>query len=660
MGASLAPTLGEAAFAQEIEDVDDDAIYHLEKIVVAATKRVENAFDVVADIAVANSEELQEQDITSVDELDTIFSDLHIRSRSGRTYTSMTMRGASSVDFYNPSVQLFVDGLPQDQTLLSQTLPAELEQVEVLYGPQSTLYGRGAEGGVISIQTRKPDEETRFKGNLSISNLRTTRSIYANLAVDPDSFFIDGSLSATNEWGQYRNSTDTEDLGDTSDITGQVRARYAPINGNVDIMATYSHNEIDSDEEQFVTDANRSTRIALNYPSTYTMKTDSYGLNASYDLDFATVTSLTGYQDRELHRTIFGSVTPEDQATFSQELRLVSNPQEMAKLDYVIGLYYQNVDFTRRNLSSAQSTTQDINSYAAFSDLTYHVTDRLDVTGGLRFDYEEADADATGTVILSKSTDSSAWSPKLGVQYALTDNFKLHALYNTGFKAGGITRTVTTSNVSYDYDPQITRSIEVGGKYLSDDGIWDLSLTAYASRTSDYQLFVGTQPYQYLQNVGEVESKGVHATATIRPVEPMTIRLSAAYNNSEFTDYNNPVNPGTDLTGNDVPYAPQVTANAQLSYMFDLGEKWGALTPSVGFSYVGQTAFDETNAVKQDAYTLINASLGWEMNEKVSGRLFVNNLLDEEYATYGTAFGTSNIYQMGDGREVGGRLTLAF
>ncbi|WP_139229352.1 hypothetical protein [Cohaesibacter marisflavi] len=79
MGASLAPTMGEAAFAQEIEDVDDDAIYHLERIVVAATKRVENAFDVVADIAVANSEELQEQDITSVDELDTIFSDLHIR-----------------------------------------------------------------------------------------------------------------------------------------------------------------------------------------------------------------------------------------------------------------------------------------------------------------------------------------------------------------------------------------------------------------------------------------------------------------------------------------------------------------------------------------------------------------------------------------------------
>ncbi|MGL1446924.1 Plug domain-containing protein, partial [Vibrio parahaemolyticus] len=78
---------------------------------------------------------------------DRLFPDVNVRARSSRAYSNFTIRGQSSVDFYNPTVQVYVDGLPQDQTTFSQLLPQNLDRVELLYGPQGTLYGRGAVGG---------------------------------------------------------------------------------------------------------------------------------------------------------------------------------------------------------------------------------------------------------------------------------------------------------------------------------------------------------------------------------------------------------------------------------------------------------------------------------------------------------------------------------
>lgn len=648
-------------WAQDATSQSDDATLTLDPIVVFATKRIEEAFDIAADVNVATAKELAGRNFRTLDELDKEFADMSIERRSGRAYTNVTMRGQSSVDFYNPAVQVYVDGLPQDQATLSQGLPVELEHAEALYGPQGTLYGRGAVGGVINLVTRKPDEESRASLDLTTSNLRQHLSAYANTALIQDALFVDASLSLAQDLGDYRNPTDTDRHGDTQDVTGQVRLRYAPVDGNLDVMASYRHNEVDSDEEVYVSAANVNRRVVLPFPSHYNMRTDSFGLHASYDLDFATITALTGYQDRELERTIFGRYTPETQSSFNQEVRIASNPKDGALLDYVIGAYYQFTDFERKDPSANQISQQDITSYAGFGEATWHATDQLDIIGGLRYDYEESDATASGGINLQKKVSSSAFSPKIGAKYALTDNWNLHALYSSGFKAGGITRNVTAANINFDYDPQTTQSVEIGTKYRSDDGMVELGLTAYASRTKDYQLFVGVVPIQYLQNVGEVESKGVNATLRLRPVEPMTIALNAAYNNTEFTKYNNPVTPGTNLVGNKVPYAPEITANARISYAFDMANNMGTLTPTLAVSYVGETFFDETNALKQDAYTLVDASLAWEYNERLEASLFVNNLLDKTYRTHGfSAPGLGTNYQLGNSREIGGRLSIKF
>ncbi|MFX8922196.1 hypothetical protein ABTN04_19160, partial [Acinetobacter baumannii] len=88
-----------------------------------------------------------------------------------------------------------------------------------------------------------------------------------------------------------------------------------------------------------------SSRTAFPADSNYRLTTNSFGLNASYDLGWATASSITGYQTRKLDRTIFSSYTPEDQDTFSQELRLASDPSQRKVVDYVAGAFFQNLDF---------------------------------------------------------------------------------------------------------------------------------------------------------------------------------------------------------------------------------------------------------------------------------------------------------------------------
>ncbi|EKF17495.1 TonB-dependent receptor [Nitratireductor pacificus] len=634
----------------------------LERLVITSTKRSEDYFAVPALVDVAEPGELRRRNIDSVADLDRVFPDVNIRARSGRTYSNFTIRGQASLDFYNPSTQVYVDGLPQDSFNLARALPGDLESVELLYGPQGTLYGRGAIGGVINITTRKPGDEFRFGIDGAITSEGASSSLRINLPLIEGALFADATVSALRENDTYTTMMTGEDVGGTDDVHGQVRLRYAPEGSPLDMMLTAGRGRVTSTEEYFVMESMLEDRIALPVPSRYDLDTWNLGLNASYDLGFATITALTGYQDSTLDRTIFGNYTPEWQSTFSQELRIASNPDEGNVIDYVVGGYYQNLDFTRKVPAANQVSNQKIGSYALFADLTWHATDRLDISPGLRFDYEKAKATSAGGVTLDGENSFSSLSPKLGASYRVSDEWLVYGLFSTGFKAGGFTRTMTPANIAFTYDPQTTYNGEVGVKYRNDAGTLEARLSAYYNVTRDYQMFVGIQPVQYLQNVGEVTSRGVDLKVRAMPTDRLGVTAGIGYNHTRFTAYDNPVTPGVDRTGNRVPYAPEITANLMVDYRFDLAGDYGALIPYAAVSYVSDIYFDETNTVGQDGYALVDLGVKWEVNEKVAAEAFVTNLFDKTYTTYGFNAGApyGNVYQLGQGRTIGGRINLTF
>lgn len=654
--AIIAVMLPKVANAQ---DASDDTV--LAPIVITATKRQEDYFLLPSTVDVANAEELSVRNIDSVADLDRVFPDVNIRTRSSRAYSNFTIRGQASLDFYNPSTQVYVDGLPQDSFNLSRSLPGGLESVELLYGPQGTLYGRGAIGGVINITTRKPDDDLRFGFDGDVNSEGAGGSFHANMPLVDGVLFSDVTFTGISHKDQYTDMMTGEGVGGTDDLNGQVRLRYAPDDSPLDVMVSAGRGRVTSTEEYFVMESMLEDRIALPVPSEYTLDTWNFGINASYDLGPATVTALTGYQKSDFDRTVFGTYTPEKQWTLSQELRIASNPDEGNAIDYVAGLYYHHLDFTRSIPAYGQIARHKIDSYAVFADVTWHATDRLDITPGLRFDYEQAAARATGGVTLDDEDNFSALSPKLGASYGLTDNLRLYGLFSTGFKAGGFTRTLTTANIAYTYDPQKTYNGEVGLKYRNDDGTLEAQLSAYYNVTKDYQMFVGVQPLQYLQNVGEVTARGVDLKLRAKPTDALGITVGLGYNDTKFTDYRNPVTPGTNLTDNRVPYAPEFTANLMLDYRFELQNDAGAIIPYAALSYVSEVYFDETNTIGQKGYGLVDLGVKWELDKNVAAEAFVTNVFDKTYTTYGFNVAPyGNVYQLGEGRAFGARLNMTF
>lgn len=662
--AGLAFFVGNAV-AQSIPTQAQQEPTVLPTVTVTATKRYQKTAEIAGAIDTATPEDLAPRGLQSVDQIDRVFTDVHIRQRSSRAYSNITIRGQSSVDFYNPTAQLYVDGLPQDQAMFSQLLPQGLEQVEILYGPQGTLYGRGAVGGIISVVTHKPNNIFRFDASSDINSLGRSAQFLLNAPLVEDALFADIAVGTRKERGEMQAMTTGARLGDGEDVNGRFRLRYAPTGGPLDVVVTAARDSLRSDEEYYVLGSDLKQRMALPAPSHYKLKIDSFGLNVAYDFGSATFSALTGYQDRDFDRTIFATYTPEAQKTFSQEFRLASKPGAGKPIDYVAGLYFQDMDFTRNVPVATLTSQQNIRAYAAFGEATWHATGKLDAILGLRLEQERAKADTFyGTTALSGEKKFTAASPKLGLNYRLGDGLTVYGLYSTGFKAGGFTRAVTPQNISYTYEPQNSRNFEVGFKAGLFDNRLELSGAAYFMRTSDYQLSVGPVQGQYLQNVGEVKTNGASLNARWQATRSLYMKAGVAFNDTSFTRYGNPVNPGVDLTGNKVPYAPTATANLVAEYVIPLsGADGGArLVPRAGVSYVGKSYFNEANTVSQKSYALLNLGVSWHVNKSLSADFYVDNVTDKTYALYafeaGAPYGT--LYQIGKGRTVGVRVNARF
>ncbi|AFI83039.1 TonB-dependent receptor [Methylophaga nitratireducenticrescens] len=645
--------------SQTVWAEEHDEVAKLSTMVVSS-KRATELEKLDAETKIISKEVIDKANIYSIDQLDGKAPGLVVRQRGARIYDNISLRGQTSMDFYSPKVLVFVDGLPQDSGSFAQALPIGLRQVEVLNGPQGTLYGRGAVGGVINVVTEKPGEGNEMTLSTSQSNLTQGVSGRINQTLIEDSLFLDVSGHYLDEDGEYEGLLSGEDLGDSLNKQGQARLRWAPSQSQWDVMLSLRHDDIYSNEEQFVPAGFFRARKAYPVEGDYQLRLDSYGLTTSYDFESVQFTSLTSYQGRDLNRTVFSLYSPETYDSFSQEIRIASQPDESTRMSYVAGFYYEDTDFTFARPTLMQKTKHTMESYALFGEMTWALTENLDLTTGLRLDRNEVAATSEAMTFIQKGNDTfHSISPKLALGYQLTPATRLYALYSEGSKSGGFTRTGTPATVSFSYKPEKTRNYEAGIKTRLLDERLTLSAATYFTETKDYQLFIGFQPNQYLANVGETEVKGIHLDAEIAVTDRFMISGMWSYNTAEFSKSKVI---GNDLKGNWTPYVPRSTASVGAVYKIDIAPEWGSLTLNSDISHVGKMYFDQENQLSQSAYTLLNASVGWQLTQNLSMDLYGANLTDKDYAVYlfDAGPGLGQFFQLGRGREVGLKLTVGF
>lgn len=640
--AVLAATLSPAVAAHD---------HTQEVMIIEATKqdipleRVDNS------VLIKTGEELEKAGIHEVKDLEKVFPGLMIQTRGNRTYANTTIRGVSSPDYYSPTVSIYVDGVLQDSAFLTQQL-MNVEQVELLRGPQGTLYGGNAQGGIINIITKKATDETVASAGVSYSNL--SRQIDGSAAVAiSETTYADFAIRSLKDEGNIRHiPSNTDDANETEDFSGTARFHYLPEQSPLSLTFSVSSAHLDSHEEWYLTQEEYNNKATSQNIPELKRVVNSYALNVGYDLGTTQLTSITAYQNRNVDREYIGGKWVEDQNTFSQEVR--ANTQFSDDLSTLVGGYYENRRF---DVNTGAQNDIKTDTYALFGQANYALTDSVDLTGGLRASRFSSESDFGGNsawMIDSYQSDKSenVVSPKAAVGWQVDEDSRIFASLTSGYRPGGFSPVPRSSGDKNGYDAEKSLNGELGWRTILLDHTLHLSGALYWIDTNDIQLYTGNPGSQVLRNMGDAQSKGIELDLAYYPTDDLTLTLGATFGQSTFESGND------DIEGKTLPYAPDTTAVAGIEYY--LPQTWvdGDISIMTNARYTSKIYFDENNTVAQDGYTLVDLAIQYAMNENLSFRLFSNNLTDKEYVTYAYTQNNTRYSNYGTEREVGVNMKL--
>lgn len=655
LGGLLLPAIANAQTSQQDEST----------LVVTASKqssRSASANNVSS--TVVSAPELSDAGVTASDKLPRVLPGLNIENSGNMLFSTISLRGVSSAqDFYNPAVTLYVDGVPQLSTNTIQAL-TDVQSVELLRGPQGTLYGKSAQGGIINIVTQQPDSTPRGYIEGGVSSRDSYRSKF-NLSGPIQDGLLYGSvtlLRQVDDGDMINPATGSDDLGGTRASIGNVKLRLAPDDQSWEMGFAASRECTRATQDAYVgwnDIKGRKLSISDGSPDPYMRRcTDSQTLSGKYTTDDWVFNLISAWQQQHYSRTFpSGSLIvnmPQRWNQDVQELR-AATLGDARTVDMVFGLYRQN---TREKLNSAYDmptmpylsstgyTTAE--TLAAYSDLTWHLTDRFDIGGGVRFSHDKSSTQYHGSMLgnpfgdQGKSNDDQVLG-QLSAGYMLTDDWRVYTRVAQGYKPSGYTIVPTAGLDAKPFVAEKSINYELGTRYETADVT--LQAATFYTHTKDMQLYSGPVGMQTLSNAGKADATGVELEARWRFAPGWSWDINGNVIRSEFT------NDSELYHGNRVPFVPRYGAGSSVNGVIDT--RYGALMPRLAVNLVGPHYFDGDNQLRQGTYATLDSSLGWQATERMNISVYVDNLFDRRYRTYGYMNGSSAVAQVNMGRTVG-------
>ncbi|MDG2529022.1 TonB-dependent receptor [Caulobacter endophyticus] len=710
-----------AAFAQ-------DAPVALDEVVITAQRRSENLQKTPLTVSAVTGDKLESQGVKTVVDLASQVPALQITS-SGSGAAQVFLRGIGSTnttEVGDPAVAYHIDGIYQARSTSVGALFYDIDRVEVLRGPQGTLYGRNATAGAINVITKKPVlGEYEGAGSIEVGNYSAvTTSGLINVPIG-DTLAVRASFQQSRHDG-YVNAinqgpgTGGNDRYDQDDKSARVRVLWKPSdNFSLILNADYLHQGGAGGG-----DGTYGTTRVTGDPWTCNCSTNLYrnnrffstGAEASWDLGFANLTYLVGYNFSKLDRTGENASTGAPNYflgkdyTWSHELRLGG---DAGKLKWVVGLYRftedNNVDFRvfLANNSYLSFIQPEITaeSIAVFGQTTYEVTDRFRVTGGLR--YTEDKKGRVGGTYLTNSAgaivstvvanvadakwDATNW--KLGADFDLTSTSMLYANVATGYKAGGYYDGIA-DNV---YAPEKITSYEAGVKNRFLDNRLQVNATAFLYDYRDFQVSalgtIGGQDATVTLNADKAKIYGLEFETNLALTEHDRIDATLGWLHAEYTDFvlprgdsfsNNNANAtvaacytanyaaaaprSTDFSGCRMARTPEWTFNLGYQHIWELSFG-GALTGRIQTHYETSKNLEYHGFAenKEGAFTKTDVSLTYASpDDRWTLQGYVRNLEDDDVRTASAPNSTTGLATNGAGefyappRTYGLRLGVTF
>ncbi len=687
-----------SALAQE------EASMVLEEVIVTAQKRATAAQDTPISLTAMTEDFMEQAGILTVTDLSDAVPGLNIID-GGAGNNLVEIRGiaagATSVQS-GPTVGIYIDEMTGATTgdNTPDVVLYDAQRVEVLRGPQGTLFGDGSLAGTIRIITNKP-ESTEFYGRATgqVGSTKHGGTNYGvrgmlNIPLAEDKLALRLVAGYRDNTGWYDNINPgflgSNPKNTNSEEVANLRAalRWTPTD-NFTADLVYFHS--DADLQDTFSGNTQTTKDSYVYEPR-TSDDRAVSLTLVYDSGDVEVVSATGFYEQDLasrrdatnlgvpiNYFVFGRLIDAGWAdstlnneVFSQEIRVSSTGDNV--LDWTVGGYYRkdNRDWTFK-LDGEPAAPFDVledyfiidnKSWAVFGEATWHISEQWELLGGLRYfdTSRSSEFEIWGALagppmgVQSASASEDVVSPKLALTFFPSDNVTLYAQASKGFRAGGANSTAPLIpffngglTIDDSFDSETLWNYELGAKSFVFNRRMMLNAYLFRMDWKDRQVagIDGSGLLDFVVNAGDAESVGVEVEATANLTDRLQLQGSLTFLDTEFKDdFANPVT-GLPLTvaGNELPRAANFSAYVALNYVRTLSSGLEAMF-NINYTYAGKNFSDATNIplFENDSGSILNLRVGLQ-GEKFSVFLFGQNLTNDDQTFWqgirdsGAAFG---------------------
>ncbi len=657
---------------------DAESQVALEEVIVTAERRTGSLQSVPIAISAFTASEMERRQVDST--LDVIRNVPNLVGSNNvglSSATSLFLRGIGqdeSLSTQDPAVGTYVDGVYIARQISNNSFLYDIERIEVLRGPQGTLYGRNTSGGAISVITRKPHEEFGGEVEFSVGNF-DSYSIKGRVNVPlSDKTFL--NLSAfTNERdeGFQENITLDTTTYDASSSGFRGALRFLP-NDNLDIVITA---EVAEQEDSGVTGSNALGPNADNLfvvqsglPGSFNeIDQTSLTANVTWTTGNTTWNSITGYRDLDQDFLIDFSDDPvpafviHQDGTHKQFSQEINASGSIGAFDWVGGVFYmeEDNDNVRRDelflfggfiaADLVADFENDTESFAVFGQGTYNVSDKLALSLGGRWTREDKTLDIVqsvdigggilfpifdNSVLEALGTDTSPefkeFTPKVGINYQLNDQHLLYASYTEGFKSGGWNARATDPNDFNLIESETAKSFELGFKSEFLNNRLRLNGALFHTTYEDF-IVTALNPVTggfVTINAAEAEISGLELELVAKPTEALDIYANLGLLDNQYNELG--ANVLFDID-NEIKRVPDVSAQIGFNYFKQVGGN-NAVIISADYSYQDEYFGGVSNTPDElsEATKLVHAAITYEANGgawKVTAAC--ENCTDQEY-----------------------------
>lgn len=673
-----------------------NALLQLETVTVTAEKKEELLQKIPVSITALSSKQVEEYRLWNSKDLTGIVPNLYSgNSGDGRNVTSI--RGITTTS-YDPAVATYIDGV--NQFSLDTYIPqlADIERIEVLRGPQGTLYGRNAMGGVINIITKQPGNTTNGFVELNIGNYNQQRySAGIRTAFIKNKLFFGASGVFGKRDGYYTNQFNNTSFDKQNELSGNYYLKYLPgSNWGITLNVKHQNNRnngafplVNGVEDAF------NNPYLLNQNATGKMIDNTFNSSLSVNhsgkaVDFSTQLSWQNNY-RYYNAPLDGDFSPLDAVTvinnygrkwnnvkvLTHELKFSSAAHKSSAFSWTAGTYFfhqynpskQATHFGKdagllgipdTDFSTINTTKGNNTGIALFGQVNYLLTKKLTLIAGLRYDYENKKLNVLGEyqkdggdgfVTRPDTTASahySAVSPKLGLKYQVADNSNLFVTYSRGFRTGGLTQLSSDPSQPplYPYKPEYSNNFEVGIKNSFLDNRLGLNVTFFVTHVNNAQVptLILPDAITITKNTGELNSKGAELELLLNPVKGLQIGYNLGYTDAKYKSLKVSSNgENVNLDGKRQIFTPDVTSMLNLQYSYVVSAKHQVKLVARGeWFYLGQRYFDLANNIRQSPYNILNTRVG------ISGKhlelfFWARNIGNIKYMEYAYDFGAVHL-----------------